>query len=102
MNKFVLTILGVAAATTLSATAQAHDHCYRSDYGYRRSSVRVYYAPQPVYHRYPVSSYQRYDSRCRPSYDRETDYYSRGEDCRSESRHHRHHGLRGFFERVFR
>jgi hypothetical protein len=100
MNKFVLTILSVATAATLSSTAQAKDHCYRSDSGYRRSSVRVYYAPRPVYYSYPRASYYRSCSDDRPSYYRSDYYRSRGDDCRTEHRHH--HGVRGFFERIFR
>lgn len=102
MNKFVLTVLGVAAAAALSSTAQAHDRCYRSDYGYRRPSVRVYYAPQPVYYRYPSGGYCRSSADYRPAYYRSSYDRSRGDDCQTERRHHRHHGVRGFFERIFR
>ncbi len=102
MNKFMLTVLGGAAAATLSSTAQAHDRCYRSDYGYRRPSVRVYYAPEPVYYSYSAGGYGSSYSHCRLTCYRSGYYRSSGGDCRPEYRHHRHHGVRGFFERIFR
>ena len=98
MNKLVLSILSVTAFATLSSPAQAHDHCYQPDYGYRQSynyyqpSVRVYRVERPDY-------YRSYDDGCR---DYRHGYYQHRYygDQRCET--HSHHGLHGFFEHLFR